>query len=162
LLTAPRSPTTTGKIERFHGTLRRKLLRGRTFPSLQVAQQEIDAWVVEYNTDCPHQSLGRCTPAERFAARGADTGPALDLTALAHRRVGDDWISRRVASNGVISVSWQQFSVGKHHSGEEVDVHVTDRLLEVWAGHDLIKTLVRATGGEVRKKRAERTDRTLS
>jgi hypothetical protein len=127
-----------------------------------VAQQEIDAWVVEYNTDRPHQSLGRCTPAERFAARGADTGPALDLTALAQRRVGDDWISRRVAGNGVISVSWQQFSVGKHHSGEEVDVHVTDRLLEVWAGNDLIKTLVRATGGEVRKKRAERTARTLS
>jgi hypothetical protein len=102
-----------------------------------VAQQEIDAWVVEYNTDRPHQSLGRCTPAERFAARGADTGPALDLTALAQRRVGDDWISRRVASNGVISVSWQQFSVGKHHGGDLVDAHVTDRLLEVWAGNEL-------------------------
>ncbi len=25
----------------------------------------IDAWVVEYNTDRPHQSLGRCTPVER-------------------------------------------------------------------------------------------------
>jgi hypothetical protein len=62
----------------------------------------------------------------------------------------------------VISVSWQQFSVGKHHGGELVDVHVTDRLLEVWAGNDLIKTLVRASGSEIRKKRAERTARTLT
>ena len=156
LLTAPRSPTTTGKIERFHGTLRRELLNGTTFPSIAVAQQAIDGWITEYNTDRPHQSLGRCTPAERFAARTPDTGPALDLSALAQRRVGDDWINRRVASNGVISVAWQQFSVGKHHSGEIVDVHVTDRLLEVWAGNDLIKTLVRTSTREVRKKRAER------
>jgi hypothetical protein len=62
----------------------------------------------------------------------------------------------------VISLSWQQFSVGKHHGGEQVDVHVTDRLLEVWSGNELIKTLVRTSGGEVRKKRAERTARTLS
>ncbi len=156
LLTAPRSPTTTGKIERFHGTLRRELLNGLVFPSLTDAQQAIDGWIVEYNTDRPHQSLGRCTPAERFATRAADAGPALDLSALAERRTGDDWISRRVAANGVISVAWHQFSVGKHHSGEIVDVHVTDRLLEVWAANDLIKTLVRTSGGEIRKKRAER------
>jgi hypothetical protein len=71
------------------------------------------------------KSLGRCTPAERFATRSAVGGPALDLTALAERRIGDDWISRRVASNGVISLSWQQFSVGKHHGAELADVHVT-------------------------------------
>ena len=162
LLTAPRSPTTTGKIERFHGTLRRELLTGRTFPTVAAAQEAVDRWRQEYNTDRPHQSLGRCTPAERFAARAGDPGPALDLSALADRRTGEDWISRRVAANGVISVAWQQFSVGKHHSGEVVDVHVTDRLLEVWAGNDLIKTLIRTSGGEIRKKRAERTARTLT
>jgi hypothetical protein len=161
LLTAPRSPTTTGKIERFHGTLRRELLTGRTFPTLAVAQRAIDEWLIEYNTDRPHQSLGRCTPAERFATRIPDAGPAVDLTALAERRRGDDWISRRVASTGTISVAWQQFSVGKHHSGAIVDVHVGDRLLEVWAGNDLIKTVVRTSTKEVRKKRAERA-RSLS
>ncbi|MFP5372990.1 MAG: IS481 family transposase, partial [Actinomycetes bacterium] len=156
LLTAPRSPTTTGKIERFHGTLRRELLNGRSFSTPAAAQEAVDRWRAEYNTDRPHQSLGRCTPAERFATRAQDAGPALDLTALAERRRGDDWVSRRVASTGTISVAWQQFSVGKHHSGEIVDVHVADRLLEVWAGNDLIKTIVRTTTKEVRKKRAER------
>src|SRR5687767_10236851 len=161
LLTAPRSPTTTGKIERFHGTLRRELLNGRTFAGLTAAQQAIDAWITEYNTDRPHQALGRCTPAERFATRTADGGPAVDLTALAERRVGDDWISRRVASNGVISVTSQPFSVGKHHAGDLVDVHVGDRLLEVWSGNELIRTIVRTSTKEVRKKRAQRA-RTLT
>jgi transposase InsO family protein len=104
-LTAPRSPTTTGKIERFHGTLRRDFLDGRTFPTLAVAQQDIDDWIVEYNTDRPHQSLGRCTPAERFATRAQNAGPALELSVLADRRIGDDWVTRRVASNGIICVA---------------------------------------------------------
>ena len=161
LLTAPRSPTTTGKIERFHGTLRRELLTGTTFSSLAVAQQVIDGWIVEYNTDRPHQALGGCTPAERFATRVPDGGPALDLSALAERRSGDDWISRRVASNGIISVTSQPFSVGKHHAGDLVDVHVGDRLLEVWSGNELIRTIVRTSAKEVRKKRAQRA-RSLS
>jgi transposase InsO family protein len=162
LLTAPRSPTTTGKIERFHGTLRRELLNGQVFPSLAVAQRVIDGWVVEYNTDRPHQSLGGCTPAERFATRTADPGPDLDLRALAERRSGDDWISRRVASNGIISVTSQPFSVGKHHAGTLVDVHVGDRLLEVWSANELIRTIVRTSPKEVRKKRAQRPARTNS
>jgi transposase InsO family protein len=155
LLTAPRSPTTTGKIERFHGTLRRECLAGREFATLAAAQSVINAWVDEYNTDRPHQSIGRCTPAERFAVgQTLDPGPPLDLTALSTRRDGDDWVSRRVASNGIVCVAWQQVSVGKYHRGEFVDVHVTDRLLEFWSGNDLLRTVVRESKGDIRKKRA--------
>lgn len=158
LLTAVRSPTTTGKIERFHGTLRRECLAGQVFADLPTAQAVIDAWVAEYNTDRPHQAIGRATPAERFAVRPAATAPALpaELTAIEDRRCGEDWVTRTVAANGIISVAWQVLSVGKHHGGEIVDVHVTDRLLEVWSGNDLVKTAVRTSKGEVRKKRAQR------
>ena len=45
LLTAPRSPTTTGKVERFHKTLRAEFLAGRVFASLEETQTELDAWV---------------------------------------------------------------------------------------------------------------------
>jgi hypothetical protein len=65
-LTAPRSPTTTGKIERFHKTLRTELLDGLQFDSLAQAQQVIDRWVEDYNTRRPHQALAMATPAERF------------------------------------------------------------------------------------------------
>jgi transposase InsO family protein len=56
-LTAPRSPTTTGKIERFHQSVRKEFLVDRTFPSLEVAQQELDRWVTDYNNERPHQAL---------------------------------------------------------------------------------------------------------
>ena len=66
--TGVRSPTTTGKVERFHQSLRREFLAGKTFPSVEAAQSELDAWVTDYSTNRPHQSLEMATPAERFPA----------------------------------------------------------------------------------------------
>lgn len=45
LLTAPRHPQTTGKIERFHRTLRTEFLAERIFDDLAAAQLELDGWV---------------------------------------------------------------------------------------------------------------------
>ena len=56
-LTQPRSPTTTGKVERFHKTLRAEFIKGRTFVSLEAAQAELDAWVTHYNTERAHQGI---------------------------------------------------------------------------------------------------------
>jgi transposase InsO family protein len=57
-LTQPSSPTTTGKIERFHQTLRRELLDdARPFTSVLQAQAALDEWVREYNVARPHQAL---------------------------------------------------------------------------------------------------------
>jgi transposase InsO family protein len=71
-LTQPSSPTTTGKIERFHQTLRRELLDdARPFTSVLQAQAAVDDWVREYNAERPHQALetrAPVTPAERFQA----------------------------------------------------------------------------------------------
>jgi hypothetical protein len=67
-LTQPRSPTTTGKIERFHGSLRRELLDDAVpFADLAAAQAAVDAWVREYNTARPHQAIGMAVPADRFS-----------------------------------------------------------------------------------------------
>jgi hypothetical protein len=155
LLTAPFSPTTTGKIERFHRTLRHEFLTARVFSSVEAAQRELDEWIVHYNTERPHQSLKMATPADRFYERRDDLpAPALDLAALEDRS-GDDWVSRTISVNGIISVSNQVFSCGKQRSGHLVDVHVLDTLLQVWDGNELIKTVPRTTKGEVRKKRAE-------
>jgi transposase InsO family protein len=61
--TGIRCPTTTGKIERFHKTLRAELLTGRRFPSLALAQQAVDAWVENDNTQRPHQAIAMPVPA---------------------------------------------------------------------------------------------------
>ena len=70
LLTQPRSPTTTGKIERFHRSMRAEFLSNRpAFANLKAAQQALDEWVNYYNTARPHQSLDMATPAQRFSPR---------------------------------------------------------------------------------------------
>lgn len=174
LLTAPRSPTTTGKIERFHRSLRAEFDTRRVFASLKAAQQALDEWVREYNQTRPHQSLGGATPAQRFYPRAGredspdePCGPArTELTrtrdgrgekarlgALDERR-GEDWVSRHVSRNGVVCVSWQQICVGVSHAGADVDVHVGEQLLQIWNGQELIKTVQRTSRGEVRKKNA--------
>src|ERR1700743_3819942 len=69
LLTQPRSPTTTGKIERFHRSMRTESLSSkRAFPNLKAAQQALDEWVAYYNNERPHQSLDMATPAQRFTS----------------------------------------------------------------------------------------------
>ncbi len=67
LLTAPHSPTTTGKVERFHKTMKREFLDGKVFESIEAAQSALDGWVSEYNHVREHQSLGDRPPVERFA-----------------------------------------------------------------------------------------------
>jgi transposase InsO family protein len=76
LLTAPRSPTTTGKVERWHKTMRAEFLaehdhRHRTQAELQAA---LDVWVTHYNTERPHQALGMRPPVDRFQL----AAPAVD------------------------------------------------------------------------------------
>ena len=67
LLTRPYSPTTTGKVERWHQTLQADFLDDAgPFATIEAAQAAVDAWRAEYNHDRPHQSLDMATPAERF------------------------------------------------------------------------------------------------
>jgi transposase InsO family protein len=78
-LTKPRSPTTTGKVERFHLSLRRELLDDHPpFTSVDDAQAAIDAFRQHYNTNRPHQSLDMAFPADRFRPESGD-GIALRL-----------------------------------------------------------------------------------
>lgn len=157
LLTQPRTPTTTGKIERFYRSLRAEFLRtAAPFANLRTAQAALDAWVCEYNTVRPHQSLKMATPAERFTA-GARVSPAVRIPAAPDERGGQDWVSRTVTTNGVVCVSWQQVSVGRHYAGARCDVHVDGGLLRFWVGDQLVKTAARTSTGEVRNKRAFRT-----
>jgi transposase InsO family protein len=78
-LTKPASPTTTGKIERLHRTLREEFLEHvAPFESPAAAQAAIDAWVEGYNRSRPHQALDMATPASLFRPNGPtrlDVGP---------------------------------------------------------------------------------------
>src|SRR6267378_817073 len=122
ILTQPRSPTTTGKIERFHRSLRIEFNTRQVFRNLKTAQEALDEWVTYYNTQRPHQSLAEVTPASRFRSEVGREQRRLRRP----ERNGEQWVSRRVARNGIVCVDSQHVSVGKNYSGRTCDVLVTD------------------------------------
>jgi transposase InsO family protein len=153
LLTQPASPTTTGKIERFHRTLRIEFDTRRAFASLGVAQQELDEWVTYYNTQRPHQAVGDAPPVSRFHAAAR----TVEEPVARPDRTGEHWVTRKVSTVGVVCVGYQQVCIGQSYAGSACDVLVTDGTLQYWVGNELVKTVARETEGEIRKKHADGT-----
>lgn len=60
----PGKPTQNAFVESFNGTFREECLNENWFVSLADAQQTIEAWRIEYNTERPHSRLRDCTPRE--------------------------------------------------------------------------------------------------
>jgi len=147
ILTQPRSPTTTGKIERFHKTLRLELDTRQVFKDITTAQEAVDEWVEYYNAERPHRSLDDATPASRFKAGATQLREP--------ERNGDYWVSRKVTSNGIVCVGYQKVNVGQRNAGSACDILVKDGLLQFWVGSQLVKTEARTTNGVIRKKNAE-------
>ena len=65
----PYHPQTCGKVERFHQTLKRWLVRQPDAPTLRTLQRQLDTFRDYYNTRRPHRALHRRSPAEAFTAR---------------------------------------------------------------------------------------------
>jgi hypothetical protein len=141
ILTAPYSPTTTGKIERLHKTMRAEFFtpKDRLFTALGDLQDALDAWVGEYNTARPHQSCGGRPPIERFQLARPRAAP--DTTAAAEpppapvpgRPAGKRpaGVSRWVNAAGKISLAGFAYSVGATYAGEPVEVVVSGGLVDI-------------------------------
>jgi transposase InsO family protein len=154
-LTQPATPTTTGKVERFHQTLRRELLDDvATWRDIEQVQAAIDAFRHEYNTDRPHQSLDMAFPADRFRPVGPSPVPVklpaslavpaepflpptpsvlpvvAPVTSWAGEAVEFD---RVVPPSGNLQVAGKQFWLGPARSGVTVTF---------WADTDVIHLLI--------------------
>ncbi|WP_433206426.1 IS481 family transposase [Nocardia sp. CA-107356] len=164
-LTKPRSPTTTGKVERWHRTLRRELLDvAGPFADLPSAQAAITAWVHTYNTARPHQALDMKTPASLFWPNPqpepvlADPPPPATLEAtlaptptsappatdglIIPSSLGAVEFDTVVAAGGVVSVipSIQRIRVGANRSGQLAHVWVDEHSVHIVVEGKLIKT----------------------
>ena len=62
--TRPYRPQTNGKVERFWRTLNEDLLEGTTFETVAELQDELQQYLLYYNTARPHQGLKGKTPLE--------------------------------------------------------------------------------------------------
>jgi hypothetical protein len=121
ILTAPRSPTTTGKVERWHKTLRREFLNGKVFDSIQDAQAQLDAWVRTYNHERPHQSIGMAVPWDRFQLAQPNR-VELDGPVAVEAETTVPTTTRRVGNNGLISFATVSYRAGVWLAGQDVSV----------------------------------------
>jgi transposase InsO family protein len=158
-LTGPYSPTTTGKVERWHRTLRRELLDDcGPFADLPSAQAAISAWVHAYNHARPHQSLDMATPASLFRP-GVSPDREAAVTALrqAEPPAAPATVPRLVLSPsgqavefetpisaaGVLSVlpRAQRLKLGLALAGQAARVWADEITVHVSIGGRLIKTV---------------------
>ena len=142
LLTKPYSPTTTGKVERLHKTMRAEFFtpHDRQFATVKELQAALDEWVAEYNTTRPHQSCGGRPPAERFRLADRSVTPddsaaapvpapvAAARGAAARRPPG---VSRWVNAHGKISLAGFSYHAGAAYAGEPVEVVVAGGLVDI-------------------------------
>ena len=142
ILTAPRSPTTTGKVERWHKTLRREFLDGKVFDSIEHAQAELDVWVRHYNHERPHQSIGGLPPIERFQLAEPREKPAKPLPETTTVSSGPV-TTRRVSAKGTIGFATVVYKAGAWLAGQTVEVTCEGALLQIHHRGVLVATHAR-------------------
>jgi transposase InsO family protein len=80
----PNHPTTCGKIERFHQTLKKWLTNQPRAATLAGLQTQLNTFVEAYNHDRPHRSLPhQATPATAYTARPKAPTPTTGSAATA-------------------------------------------------------------------------------
>jgi hypothetical protein len=153
LLTAPYSPTTTGKVERLHKTMRAEFFRRheREFAGIGELQAALDGWVIDYNTERPHQSLGMRPPADRFrlaqkvpaaVADDPDRSDPEPPLAAGTEQTRPPGVSRWVDQAGQVSVAGSRYRIGRVFAGEPVEVVVSGGLVEILHAGVLVATHV--------------------
>ena len=133
----PNHPTTCGKVERFHQTLKKWLTNQPRAATTADLQTQLDAFVDEYNHRRPHRSLPhRAAPAVIYTSRPkAEPGQRLDT----HYRVRTDRIDQAGAITLRVNGRLHHIGIGRHHYRTRVLI----------LAHDHHITVINAATGEV-------------
>ena len=84
--TSPHYPQSNGKLERWHGTLKRDCIRPLTPLNLDQAKEIIGKFVEHYNTVRLHSAIGYVTPKDRLENKQQDIFKARDQKLEAARQ----------------------------------------------------------------------------
>jgi putative transposase len=97
--TSPYYPQSNGKLERWHGSLKRECVRPAGIASLEEAREKVAAYVKHYNEVRLHSALGYVTPLDKLAG--------LDAVIFAERdrKLEEARMRRRAAWQAVRSVA---------------------------------------------------------
>jgi transposase InsO family protein len=120
----PNHPTTCGKVERFHQTLKKWLTGQPRAATLTELQTQLDAFVEAYNHDRPHRSLPhQATPATAYTARPkADPATRTDT----HNRVRTDRIDQAGSITLRVAGRLHHIGVGRTDTGTRALVLIQD------------------------------------
>lgn len=133
----PNHPTTCGKIERFHQTLKKWLTAQPRATTLADLQTQLDEFTDEYNHRRPHRSLAHhATPATAYTTRPkAIAGQRLDT----HNRVRTDRIDAYGSVTLRVNGRLHHISIGRAHARTRVLMLI----------HDLNVRIINAATGEL-------------
>jgi len=76
--TSPYYPQSNGKIERWHGSLKRECIRPGTPLTIEDARRLVENFVVHYNTKRLHSAIGFVTPQDKLEGREREIFAARD------------------------------------------------------------------------------------
>jgi transposase InsO family protein len=135
----PNRPTTCGKVERFHQTLKKALTRPTRAHDLTELQTQLDTFVDEYNRRRPHCSLPHdATPATAYTTRPkAAPGERLD----SHQRVRTDRVDAYGSLTLRVNGRLHHISIGRAHARTRVLMLICD--LDVRIIHAATGELIR-------------------
>jgi transposase InsO family protein len=117
----PYHPETCGKIERFHGSLKRSLRAAGPARDITELQAQLDAYAQRYNHDRHHAAAGEMTLAERHAATSPATPSADPINLVRPARV--TITAAAVGADGTMTIAgrWRT-SIGTEHAGRRLTV----------------------------------------
>jgi transposase InsO family protein len=120
----PYHPQTCGKIERWHQTLKKYLVKQPPAESMAELQAQVDRFVAYYNDERPHRARGRKTPRSAFDAREkAAPGSPIQNT---HFRVRTDTVDEYGKVTLRHDSKLLHIGLGRRYAGLRIHLYVAD------------------------------------
>ena len=116
----PYHPTTCGKVERLHPTLKKRLSKLPLAATVAELQTQLDAFLDYYNTARPHRGINRQTPATAWTARPRATPTRQGIHVSNHFRVRKDRVDRDGKLTLRHNSRLHHIGIGHDHAGTRV------------------------------------------